>query len=413
MMLRSHCWWILTVALAALVCNVHMDALGAQRPKPSANAAPKPEAGDDEAEAPTHMEAEQQPAPAPAPSSTTQAGTIPAATDRAAIDALIDKAGKEPPEWWNSVQLNVPATLDLSWPIPAPPGPWNPNRNISQYYISIINPDPSRHREGCKLMHQILTVNANKPVVRQRAMAWLGRIYGIYLQDYARGAFWYRKAAKAGNISATDTADLGFYYWKLGSRAMALETVTRAGQISPRTVRVLGSMGEVDKALAMAKRLSTAYAEDGYLAAGDAYRYNGRWTEAVNWYQKVLALTTNNPKMQGHLKRYQDRASADIQAIKAFQNVDVKKVADGVYNGQSIGYRGPVAVEVTVRAGRIQRIEIAENQDDWPLNALETVPAEMIDKQSVQGIDMTSGATFTAEAVLNATGKALSTGMRR
>lgn len=407
MKFRSYCWLILTAALALLVCNLRTDALAAQRAKPSASVAPKPEAGDDDAEAPTHMESEQ-----PAPAAATQATTSPAISDRAAIDALIDKAGKEPPDWWDSVQLTVPPTLDLSWPIPAPPG-WNANRNISQYYISIINPDPSRHREGCKLMHQILTVNASKPVVRQRAMAWLGRIYGVYLQDYARGAFWYRKAAKAGVISATDKADLAFYYWMLGSRAMAMETITGAGQISPRTVRVLGDMGEVDKALAMAKRLSSAYAEDAYLAAGDAYRYNGRWADAVIWYQKVLALKTNNPKMQGHLKRYQDRAGADIQAIRAFQNADVKKIADGLYNGESIGYRGPVGVEVTVRKGRIERIEIVENQDDWPLNALVTVPAQIIEKQSVQGIDMTSGATFTSEAVLNATGKALNTGMKQ
>ena len=331
---------------------------------------------------------------------------------RAAIDALIDKAGKEPPEWWDSVQLTVPPTLDMSWPIPAPK-PWNPKKNISQHYISIINPDPTRHREGCKLMHHILTVNANKPVVRQRATAWLGRIYAIYLQDYARGAFWYRKAAKGGTLSAVDTADLAFCYWMLGSRAMALETITRAGQVSTRAVRVLGTMGEVDKALALAKRLSTTYADDAYLAAGDACRYNARWADAVVWYQKVLTLRTNNPQAQGRLKRYQDRANADIQAIRAFEKVDVKRVADGVYSGQSIGYRGPIQVEVRVRTGRIEQIRIVENKDDWPLNALVTVPAQLIEKQSVKGIDMTSGATFTAEAVLNATGKALSTGMSR
>jgi uncharacterized protein with FMN-binding domain len=39
-------------------------------------------------------------------------------------------------------------------------------------------------------------------------------------------------------------------------------------------------------------------------------------------------------------------------------------------------------------------------------------PAKIIAKQSVQGIDATSNATITSEAIINATAKVLSSGVK-
>ena len=33
------------------------------------------------------------------------------------VDALIAQAGSTSPDWWNSVELEYPETLDLSWPV--------------------------------------------------------------------------------------------------------------------------------------------------------------------------------------------------------------------------------------------------------------------------------------------------------
>ena len=39
---------------------------------------------------------------------------------RADVATLIENQGKTPPDWWDSVQLNYPPTLDLNWPMKAP-----------------------------------------------------------------------------------------------------------------------------------------------------------------------------------------------------------------------------------------------------------------------------------------------------
>lgn len=360
--------------------------------------APEPE---EQEEAPKSLPSDKPAAPA----------TLPAG--RADIEALIDKAGKEPPDWWDSVELNVPATMDLTWP-QRPAGKWNPQRNISQYFISVINPRPALHKEGCKFMHHVLSVNKDNKPVQARAMQMLGRIYAIYLHDYARGAFWFRKAAKAGAMNLNDTADLAFCYWKLGSREMALAELERTGQFNGRTIRVLGGMGEVPKALQLAEQMARAYPDEGGLAGADVCRFNGRYADAVQWYQRVLAVPQPGDQRQmARWKRYNDRARGGIEAAQALAQFDPAKAADGTYSAEGGGYRGPVKVQVTLKAGRIEDVKVVQHKEDWPLNALVVVPAQIIAKQSIAGVDSVSGATCTAEAVLIAAGKALGSASRK
>jgi uncharacterized protein with FMN-binding domain len=332
------------------------------------------------------------------------AGAKPAVS-RSAVEALIDKAGKESPAWLDSTPLVCPATLDLTWTVPVNRA-WVADKDISAYFIKTIDPNPSRHQEGCKLMHHVLTVNKDRKDARTRAMAMLGRIYGVYLHDYARGAYWYRKAAASGEISERDAADLGYYYWKLGSREMALAELSGFKKLGPRAIHVLGAMGEVDKALAVARRLTPAEPAV-YLDAGDACRYNGRYAEAATWYQKMLSVPVD-PKRPGRFPRWFACASNRLEGIKGLEKLDLKQIPDGTYRGEGIGYRAPVKVEVAVKAGRIESVKVVETKEDWPLNTLQVVPAMIVEKQSVQGVDAVSGASYTTHAIVIGTGNALS-----
>ena len=332
------------------------------------------------------------------------------AAQRDQIDALIDKAGKEQPAWWDSVQLNFPPTMDLAWPEPPPPGPWNPNKHVNQYLISVINPNPARHQEGAKFMHHVLTVNKDNKRAQARTMLKLGYMYGICLRDWPRGAFWYRKAAKIAALNATDTANLAYYYWKMGSREMALTEMARASQYDTQTIRVLASIGELVKAIDLAKRMAPSYPEGAYLAGGDALRLNHNYKEAAQWYQQILSLQPQDPRAINRLKLYKARAAANIEAVAFFDKINLRNIPDGTFSNESIGYRDPpVRVDVIVKSGQIQDIKIVQTKEDWPLNALVVVPQDIIQKQSVEGIDTVSGATVTSEAVLNATAKALGT----
>ncbi|NQT86455.1 hypothetical protein HQ560_06795, partial [bacterium] len=112
---------------------------------------------------------------------------------RSEVDALINKAGATPPDWWDSVPLDYPKTLDLSWP-DKPPGGWNQSKNVGQYLFSVINENPSRWKSGVRFLHYLLTVHKNDSRKLVKVMAALGEKYFMLLGDPARAAFWYRKA---------------------------------------------------------------------------------------------------------------------------------------------------------------------------------------------------------------------------
>jgi uncharacterized protein with FMN-binding domain len=64
-------------------------------------------------------------------------------------------------------------------------------------------------------------------------------------------------------------------------------------------------------------------------------------------------------------------------------------------------------VAVTIKDGRIQAVRVVRHVEKQPFGALKDIPVRIIQKQSVQGIDATSAATITSDALLNAATKAL------
>jgi uncharacterized protein with FMN-binding domain len=64
-------------------------------------------------------------------------------------------------------------------------------------------------------------------------------------------------------------------------------------------------------------------------------------------------------------------------------------------------------VEVTVRGGRITAVEVLQHQEKQFYSALTDTPEKILRAQGVQGVDATSSATITSEAIINATAKAL------
>lgn len=334
------------------------------------------------------------------------ATTAPASTrTRAEVEALIKQAGETQPPWWAATPLNYPKTVDLTWK-DNPDGTWDPSRNLGQYLWSVINENPGKWKEGVRLFHYVLVVNKDDPQRLAQTMEALGTMYHNLLQDWARAAFWWRKAGGQNQLG------LAHCYWKLGSREMAVEIIGRVSRDSTRNgnvIKLWADMGELDKALKLAEVSAGAgWAGAAYLAAGDACRSAGRYSQALGYYQKVLAVTG-----QGDAQRNKDRAQASTDAIRAYQTLDPKSIADGVYRSSSIGYAGPISVEVPIKAGRIESVKVTKHQEKQFYSALEDTPRQIVDKQSVNGIDAVTGATITSEAILNATAKALADGMKK
>ena len=65
------------------------------------------------------------------------------------------------------------------------------------------------------------------------------------------------------------------------------------------------------------------------------------------------------------------------------------------------------------RVLKAENVKVVQTKEDWPLNALVAVPAQILEKQSLKGVDSVSGATCTAEAVLIGAGKALASARRK
>jgi len=177
---------------------------------------------------------------------------------RAEVEALIQQMGTTPPDWWDSVKLDYPPTLDLGWPL-KPGGQWDARRNVGQYIWDIINPNPGRWKEGIKLVHYLMIRHKDDRDKLGRSMETLGRMFHDLMQDWARAAFWWRKSMQYDVY--VDPISLAHCYWKLGSREMAEEALamipddyTRHGAL----IKLWTDMGEIDKALELAERKALA-----------------------------------------------------------------------------------------------------------------------------------------------------------
>lgn len=332
--------------------------------------------------------------------------TAGAVRSRAQIMKLIDEVGRTPPDWFEATPLSYPKSLDLSWPLKPPDKGWNNQKNIGQYMWDVINPNPNRWRSGVRLVHHEMTLHQNDPALLQRDMRTLGTMYFQLFQDYPRAAFWFQQG-KVGK-GEMNSVLLGECYWRMGNKQMGLEML--ASQRLPlQAIKLYGDMGETDKAV----RLAEAFAKVGqpheaYLLAGDACRAAGRLPQALDYYQKVL--DAKNARNKDYGVRYHGRARDSMEAIKLYEQANVARVADGTYKASSIGYNGNLEVEVQVAAGRMNSVKVTSHREKQFYAALTDTPGQLLKKQSVQGIDATSRATITSQAIVNAAAKALAQG---
>ena len=81
---------------------------------------------------------------------------------------------------------------------------------------------------------------------------------------------------------------------------------------------------------------------------------------------------------------------------------------DVTYNGEEDGFGGTVAVEVTVKDGKIEVVEVtsAEKEDSAYLAMAEDIIPKIIEAQSAE-VDTISGATFSSTGIKNAAEQAL------
>jgi uncharacterized protein with FMN-binding domain len=333
---------------------------------------------------------------------------------KAEVDKLIDEMGRSPPEWFEATPLDYPQSLDLDWPEKPGEG-WNNQKNVGQYIWDIVNPNQNKWREGVRLLHHLLTLHKDDAEKRVRIMNSLAIMYHNLHEDHARAAFWWRQAGidKGGRFT-NQVPHLAECYWRLGNKQMALDLLKKQSVSYYGSIKLLADMGNTQEAQQLADRISklpNAQPDIAFLYAADGFRVAGKFPQALQYYQKVLDVPAKDPG-KGRVERNHKRAQASLEAIKLFELSDVSKVADGTYQDESLGYEGPVRVEVVVAGGKIESVRVVQHREKQYYSSINDTPPKIIAKQGVKGVDSTSSATITSEAIINATAKALASGAK-
>ena len=82
---------------------------------------------------------------------------------------------------------------------------------------------------------------------------------------------------------------------------------------------------------------------------------------------------------------------------------------DGVYVGEAEGFAGPLKVEVTIEGGALKGIKLLETADTEAIYtlAVESVIPAIIAANTVTGVDVKSGATYSSMGIITAVADAL------
>jgi len=94
-----------------------------------------------------------------------------------------------------------------------------------------------------------------------------------------------------------------------------------------------------------------------------------------------------------------------VLAEPAYQMLSKIGAAEGtVVTGEAEGYGGPIKAEVTVNDGKIVALKLTGDSETPEIGgkALETLKAEIVEKQGLEGVDAVAGATWTSEGVFDA-----------
>ena len=118
--------------------------------------------------------------------------------------------------------------------------------------------------------------------------------------------------------------------------------------------------------------------------------------------EKAAATDTKDAKA--------DEKAADTKDAKADEKAaDTKDAAaatlkDGEYKASSKGIGGDVPVTVTVKDGKIAKVEVGENSETEGIGskAIEQLPDAIVKANGTEGVDAVSGASVTSKAIFTA-----------
>lgn len=77
---------------------------------------------------------------------------------------------------------------------------------------------------------------------------------------------------------------------------------------------------------------------------------------------------------------------------------------ENVLKGEAQGYKGKIVVNVTKKDNKITKVSVPQNSETPEIGgeAIKKLTVDIVQKGSIEGVDVVSGATVTSEALFTA-----------
>ena len=197
------------------------------------------------------------------------------------------------------------------------------------------------------------------------------------------------KNGKIKKISNTNTDTPEFFNkaWKtIKSNVISRQSTSEIDTVSGATFSSNGILGALSQALSKADQSGTTDSKEEDITP----------TPTAVPDETVTPIPTEIP----HPSKTPDNPS-DEQPV-------VKLLKDGTYTGSAMGYSGKVNITLTIKDGKITEVTNTNSDTRSFFNkAWRSIQPKILEKQSTEGIDTVSGATFSSMGILDASKIAL------
>lgn len=197
------------------------------------------------------------------------------------------------------------------------------------------------------------------------------------------------KNGKIKKISNTNTDTPEFFNkaWKtIKSNVISRQSTSGIDTVSGATFSSNGILGALSQALSKADQSGTADSKGEDITP----------TPTTVPDETVTPIPTEIPQPT----KTPDNPS-DEQPV-------VKLLKDGTYTGSAMGYSGKVNITLTIKDGKITEVTNTNSDTRSFFNkAWRSIQPKILEKQSTEGIDTVSGATFSSMGILDASKIAL------
>ena len=197
------------------------------------------------------------------------------------------------------------------------------------------------------------------------------------------------KNGKIKKISNTNTDTPEFFNkaWKtIKSNVISRQSTSEIDTVSGATFSSNGILGALSQALSKADQSGTTDSKEEDITP----------TPTAVPDETVTPIPTELPQPT----KTPDNPS-DEQPV-------VKLLKDGTYTGSAMGYSGQVNITLTIKDGKITEVTNTNSDTRSFFNkAWRSIQPKILEKQSIEGIDTVSGATFSSMGILDASKIAL------